>query len=337
LYEQDVNAMKILEAFAMIMIISVIMNIIILEILDRIVSSVLMYPTVGVISKLPRFQLIYYPDVATYGFFGTNNVSSTFQNQTLHAPSLNISAYYIASDGIYGQNWTDPHTGQKPFATYSNARFLYNNETYTLNDLGNGKCLPSGTYKWGFSFLLLFVFLLTLLIWSIGMGVVWVRTDLTLRAREIRDIPGKYKAIIELAEALQKEFDKEGMDPVDLKEEQITRKIRQDLKGGRIMHDQATTQQSRYRLRSILGRWFKMNKWWWLGYIFLTIFWTMPLISSNLPWFYFFLTISNGVLLVMLFTGWRTMSKVIFISFCIIVAIIPAGIQAQADSQSSYY
>ena len=269
------------------------------------------------------------PDVATYGFYGTNNTNSTFENYTLPAPSLNISAYYIASTVIYGGAWIDPSTGKQPFANYSDATFLSSGVTYPLDYMSqNGSCQPLGTYQWGFSFLLLFIFLLTLFIWSIGTYIFWLRAHHTLRVREIHEIPGEYKAVIELAAAMRREFSKEGKDPTYLKEHQIIREIRRDLKGGRIMHENPITQQSKHRFRVVLARWFKRDRWWLLGYVILTVIWItllLPGLFDRAAFFFFILslTTSLGILLAM-FIGRKTGSRVLMVLFSVVVGIITA-------------
>ena len=263
------------------------------------------------------------PDVATYGFYGTNNTNSTFKNYTLPAPSLNISAYYIASTVIYGGAWIDHSTGKSPFANYSDATFLSSGVTYPLDYMSqNGSCQPLGTYHWGFSFLLLFIFLLTLFIWSIGTYIFWLRAHHALRVREIHEIPGEYKAVIELAAAMRREFSKEGKDPTYLKEHQIIREIRRDLKGGRIMHENSITQQSKHRFRVVLVRWFKRDRWWLLGYVILTVIWITLLFRAFL-FFILSLTTSLGILLAM-FIGRKTGSRVLMVLFSVVVGIITA-------------
>jgi hypothetical protein len=232
---------------------------------------------------------------------------------------LNISAFFIASPAIYGSNWTDPSTGKQPFSDYSNTTFLYNDITYSLDYmLRNGTCEPLGTYQWGFSFLLLFIFLITLLIWSVGTYILWLRAYLNLRACDVSDIPGEYKAVMDLAAAMQHQFEKEGLDLANLTEDEITRKIVRDWKGGSINHDKPLIQRSEFRLRAILARVFKKEKWWLLAYLVSTALWagllTMPNPSPADSFFFIFgLTVSIGVFLAM-FIGNKTKSRVLLIA-----------------------
>jgi len=245
---------------------------------------------------------------------------------------LNISAYYIASTQIYGRTWVDPSTGKLPFANYSQATFLYNNLTYPLDYMSRkGTCQPLGTYAWGFSLVPLVTLLLGLFLWSIGTYIFWLRSHLTLRAREIHEVPGQYKAIIELAYALQREFAETRKDPISLSESEITRKIRGDLKGGRIMYDQPMIQQSKYRLRTIFTRWLKREKWWLLPLvILLSLTSSVPITTASTSGF-FILSITSAAsfsILVAMFMGMSTGSgRVLFVlGFMALVLIVFLGI-----------
>lgn len=212
------------------------------------------------------------------------------------------------------------------FHNYSDATFLCSGVTYSLDYLSeNGSCQPLGAYRWGFSFLLLFVFLVTLLIWSVGTYIFWLKAHLVLRAREIHEIPGEYKAVIELAAVMQKELAAEGIDSTALTNGQITNTIREVLRGGRIMHNKAVVQLSKYRFKEVFTRWFKRERWWLLGYIVSTVVWVSILAAfvtaisdaaAAADWFFFilFLVISTGVLLAMSI-GRKIGSRVLIVLF----------------------
>lgn len=215
--------------------------------------------------------------VTKYGFYGINSVNSSFkytQTYNLSAPTLNISAYYIASEHISRSDWTGSRTGKMPFANQSDAVFVANGVPYPFDYLSvNGTCQPLGPYQWGFSFLLLFIFLLTLLIWSIGTYIFWLEAHLALKVRDICEIPGNYKAVIGLGAAIQREFVKEGEDITCLEERQIISRMRRDLKGGAIKNDGAIIRQPQYRFREVIKRWFRRDKWWFGGFVVLTAIW----------------------------------------------------------------
>ena len=277
-------------------------------------------------------------DVTKYGFYGINNINSSFkytQTYNLSAPTLNISAYYIASECIFGSDWTDLRTGKMPFATKSVAVFVANGVPYPFDYLSvNGTCQPLGTYQWGFSFLLLFIFLLTLLIWSIGTYIFWLEAHLTLKVRDIYEIPGKYKVVIRLGAAMQREFVKEGDDITCLEERQIISRIRRDLKGGTIENDGAIIQQPQYRFREVIKRWFRRDKWWFGGFVVLTAIWmTLLFMTSAIFAIFICAFLSLGTLLAM-FIGGKTGSRILMLLFCGVLGIIvDCSIYSAANNQ----
>jgi hypothetical protein len=269
-----------------------------------------------------KLHLTIHEDVYKYGFNGRNNTNSTFGNHKLPAPSLNISAYYIASNKFYRGTWNDP-SSRDVFSNDSNARFLSNNVTYDLDYISkHGSCQPSGTYQWGFSSLLLFIFLLTFFIWSLGMYAFWIGAHISLRARRIHEIPGEYTATVKLAAAMQRDFDKEGEDLGSLSEHQITKKINRDLKGGRVTHDGPITPQHEHHFYAVLARWFWKEKWWLLLFAILTAIWNgARLVGTTTSLFFFILslTTSIGVLAAMLI-GRKAGSRVLIVLFFVIFA-----------------
>ena len=50
------------------------------------------------------------------------------------------------------------------------------------------------------------------------MYIFWLEAHLALKVRDIHEIPGKYKAVIGLGAAMQREFVKEGEDITCLEE-----------------------------------------------------------------------------------------------------------------------
>ena len=269
-------------------------------------------------------------DVTKYGFYGRNNVSSNFeytQTFNLSTPTLNISAYYIASDYIFGWNWT-------AFTNLSDAVFVANGVQYSFDYMSaNGTCQALRTYQWGFSFVLLFTFLITLLVWSIGTYIFWLEAHFALKVQDIYEIPGEYEAVIGLSAAMQQEFIKEGEDITYLKEHQIISRIRRDLKGGTIKNDGAIIQQPQYRFREVIRKWFRRDKWWLGGFMVLTAIWMTSLFESLSPLTSLFKTnailavilicafLSLGALLAMLI-GRKTGSRILMLLFCGVLGII---------------
>jgi hypothetical protein len=157
--------------------------------------------------------------------------------------------------------------------------------------------------------------------------VFWTVANFSLRVREVHEIPGEYKAVIELAAAMQREFDTAGEDPTHFNERKITRKIRRDLNGGRITHDGLKTPPYKDRFLAVFARWFQRDRWWLLLFAILTGIWIGALLAAGtttsfslLFFFTLSLTTSIGVLLAM-YIGRKTGSRVMIVLLFAVVAL----------------
>jgi hypothetical protein len=105
-----------------------------------------------------------------------------------------------------------------------------------------------------------------LLLWLFGIFSMYLRSYATMRKPGITDVVGKYKAVFELANAMQTQLgDHAGQggtcDPSLLTEEKLKRRITKDLKGGSIgfkcdllLDDALNDDKSAWRLRSSLKK-----------------------------------------------------------------------------------
>ncbi|KAF2434612.1 hypothetical protein EJ08DRAFT_627574 [Tothia fuscella] len=211
-----------------------------------------------------------------YGLFGLNKTSSIFNNITLPSPVLNISAFYLEDRRyydystmpiVYGHTWEDPRSGKQPFSDPANLTYLSKNsgEIFKKQYIDeNGVCQPTVTYKWGFSFLILFVCLVCLIVWTIGTYILWLKAHLALRAKGDTGVAGEYKAIIELSEAMTISLRSYREKPETLHEKQIRKIIRKDLSGGTMMYH-APLRTEPYSFWAGFKRWGKRDKWWILA------------------------------------------------------------------------
>lgn len=129
----------------------------------------------------------------------------------------------------------------------------------------------SQTYKWGFSFIQLFIMVVLLTCWSIGTYVLYIRAHIAMLKRgHSTPIAGEYQAVFQLADAMDAQLDQEpeSVEKTDkhvLGEEQLRQRIKNDLKGGSIsykdslLHNQdANTETRAWRTRD----WIKKEIWW---------------------------------------------------------------------------
>ncbi|KAF5523617.1 hypothetical protein CGCA056_v004401 [Colletotrichum aenigma] len=218
-----------------------------------------------------------------HGFFGLKNNNSIFMKQTLSSPTLNISAFYLPEryKTIFGNNWTDPRTNTQPFSDRSKVTYTYNmgNDTYDLNYIrSNGTCQPvteidkinasaRETYQWGFSYIQLFIMLLLLILWTLGMSAMWVKSHMTMRMRGRFDKPKGFKGVLELAAAIRKELQESN--PDDLTHDQLSEEIKKRLRGGTIELEKAGS-PAMYGVWGGLWGWIKNWRWWTMTWCLLT-------------------------------------------------------------------
>lgn len=237
-------------------------------------------------------------------------------NQTLDAPVLNISAFYIPkwySNNLFGRNWTDPRTQQNPFLDMNELRFVYDvegvgNETYDVRYVGAyGSCQPMTemstdfkrvreTYQWGFSFVQLFVMIILLLLWTLGTSAVWLKANMTLRMMGVRrgDKPTGFRGVLELAAAIRRELPESNLDELD--RDELTKEIRKHLRGGSVGLEDARSPAMYGLVRGFWG-WVKTERWWHAAWLL------MILVGMLLSFYFLFIFLAVFLALTMGRTG----------------------------------
>jgi hypothetical protein len=174
----------------------------------------------------------------------------------LDPPTLNISAYLTPGDSTLG-GYGDGKAGV--------THWFKDDQKYPLDYVEQfGRCQTIGTYRWGFSFLQLFVCIILLFLWTVGIYVLWLRAHFTLKLRnhDSRQTSGPHKAILELSAAMEKQLDLEDTDAAILIEEQLDERINNELKGGAIFYASAYPLPAGYSFRKGTKEWIKREKWW---------------------------------------------------------------------------
>ncbi|KAF1834814.1 hypothetical protein BDW02DRAFT_597817 [Decorospora gaudefroyi] len=176
--------------------------------------------------------------VRQYGFHGVTMENSTFAAHLLGPPVLNISAFHLPREVLMlisrGRLLENKDK--------SLMRWAYGNETYTSTDLmERGKCQAMLDYQWGFSFVQLCIMLIILLLWTMGLTIMWIRSHYVMNRRSSEEVAGINKAVFELADAMRSQLDlyaKEKGDDLSLfPESELRRRITKDLRGGSIAYD----------------------------------------------------------------------------------------------------
>ncbi|KAF4447679.1 hypothetical protein F53441_8825 [Fusarium austroafricanum] len=121
-------------------------------------------------------------------------------------------------------------------------------------------------YQWGFSFLQLFVMMILLQVWSLGLVVMWKNAHYTLRLNNNAAPSGGWKILLEFTAAINLELEDNGMDPDTMEDKHIEHEIEQLLQGGSISSPRLTEGSFS------TWRWIWKQKWYFLAAMFSILF-----------------------------------------------------------------
>lgn len=176
-----------------------------------------------------------------------------------------------------------------------NAAWSYNGEIYGLEDLTSkttgGTCqamLVSCSfiailkiiltnfqdYRWGFSFLQLFIMIILLILWSGGMYIMWLHSHLLMKKRGRNLLAGEHKAVLELADAMRAQIEEHGQETLGhsatLTEFELRRRITKDLNGGAISYKTSVIldgHDGRGDFNWGFKSWLKKEMWWLIAFL----------------------------------------------------------------------
>jgi hypothetical protein len=113
----------------------------------------------------------------------------------------------------------------------------------------------------------LVICLVLLLAWTTGIYIMWIYTHYTIasHARHSEEVPGEYRAILELAAAMRMELDISDARLSVLKEKQLRERIKKDIQGGAIFHAYSDANLKVHSIRKSLRVWLKENTWWFVA------------------------------------------------------------------------
>jgi hypothetical protein len=96
-------------------------------------------------------------------------------------------------------------------------------------------------YQWGFSFIQLNLMLLLLIMWTVGTYTMWLSAHITMKQRGRKQVAGEYKAILELANAMQIQLlshsGSSEKTTANMSESELRRRIAKDIRGGAISYE----------------------------------------------------------------------------------------------------
>lgn len=245
-----------------------------------------------------------------YGFLGLNNTNSTFQRPVagnitiepfpLDKPSLKITASFAFSQksranrysSVYagydwdsypnGMFWTYPGTTEYAFRQ----PLFYNTNSHTVYDVKQmkdiGKCQQTRSvkYQWGFSFLLLYTFILCLMLWLVGMWSFYLSAVMNSHFHD-RDM-GIERATFDLARSMQQRLDMK--DSELFSDAELRKATKHDmLTYMNFSFDaQAPTRWTAFKQDYTFKKWVLAEKWWLMIIFAVTVFW---IVSWFIPFF----------------------------------------------------
>jgi hypothetical protein len=147
----------------------------------------------------------------------------------------------VPDEGPRSLSYSNPYTSSNPY-TYSNPYTSSNPAKYTLpgtnsilsikdiNRMGN--CQQTAKYRWGFSFLLLFIVLILFIVWMLGTYVLWLDASLNSRLDIVKRDMGIYRATLDISSLIRNDLGKEvdALTPNSV----LKKRIREGKTGGRI-------------------------------------------------------------------------------------------------------
>jgi hypothetical protein len=97
----------------------------------------------------------------------------------------------------------------------------------------NGSCQPTKSYRWGFSFLLLWISVLLTALWAFGMHVMWLDAYFECHSDRAHRYMGTHRAALDFASAIIKDMGNEAP-PENASEKELVTHRKKALNGGEI-------------------------------------------------------------------------------------------------------
>ena len=164
-------------------------------------------------------------DVAKYGSNTAYNKSSIFNGTQLSAPTLNITAYSTSFALKYYNEYQVPKFSTGPESNGADLPIMYSvaGKAYELQDIlhSRASCVNQSDYQWGFSFLLLFLFLIVSIVWTLGMCVMYQDAYWNSRLDRVPRNLGLFRGVADVSKALEMD----GVAPSDLASEKEIRRL----------------------------------------------------------------------------------------------------------------
>ncbi|KAI0394822.1 hypothetical protein F5Y17DRAFT_426291 [Xylariaceae sp. FL0594] len=190
------------------------------------------YPICALQKAVADYRATYGPGFSGHSIFNNSNRVSYLEGWPLDIKAFSFAPDWHKFEGRY----VNPTHGSEAPSNGSETIWEFSKETYTLtNILDQGQCQPvQDVFKWGFSFLQIFILVLSLSVWTIGTYVLWIKSRFRLPCRSPLGVPRGYTAMILLANRVQESFYEFGLSARHLGENELKYGIRKLQDGGNI-------------------------------------------------------------------------------------------------------
>ncbi|KAL9618766.1 MAG: hypothetical protein Q9160_006560 [Pyrenula sp. 1 TL-2023] len=202
-------------------------------------------------------------------FNSSFNDTRTGEIIELPAPTLNISIFYLPDyyDVPYTNQTLYPNgstSGFAPTLDNTHTRWAHGNLNVTYDwyyIARNGYCSQQQNYKWGFSFLLLFIFCLCQAIWFMGMYTLYMDAYMESRFERAGRNMGTHRAALDFSKAIRKDMGEDATEE-HVGETELRRRVRRKLNGGVIQLDMPDHKTLPVSRAEELRIWWRMNGGW---------------------------------------------------------------------------
>ncbi|KAL1862937.1 hypothetical protein Daus18300_008268 [Diaporthe australafricana] len=120
------------------------------------------------------------------------------------------------------------------------------------------------TYQWGFSVVQLEISLALLLLWTLGVWIMWLHGHLELASRGRYEVPKELKAALYLADSIRNDLNAAGQEASFLTNNELGKYAAKHLKGGKV-EIEGLSLDGGYSFRRNSWQWIKNNKLWIFG------------------------------------------------------------------------
>lgn len=118
-------------------------------------------------------------------------------------------------------------------------------------------------YQWGFSYLQLYIVINSLLLWSTGIYLLWLKAQFNLPLAQYDQVPQEWECVLHMSRELRKQLKKSGVRSVNrLTHIQLKDNVTAHLQGGQISFGAELETDVIITLRMGIWRWLRVNRLW---------------------------------------------------------------------------